>query len=332
MRIICFHLNQIGDLTFSLPALKCIRDSHSDARITSVVRPGAAELLENTGLVDEVLSRNSRFNLDKPRLARRLAGGGYDLAILFSQSAECALLAYLTRAPRRIGFVNTSLGRLLTDQVDFNHPPSTQNNLRLVQAAGCEITKRDYAGLLKPSPAHVDRAHRILAGHSIQPDERIVALAPGTSGRRSVKEWTDHGFASVGRHLTERGFKTVVIGTQPATNIVKEHGTIIDLSGQTNLGEAAAILAKCAALVAVDSGILHLGAAAGARVVGLYGPSNPDITGPQGEGHVVLLSGLDCSPCIRTDCDRGRECMLSIGPDEVIRAVDTVIQAEAKAP
>ncbi len=331
MRIICFHLNQIGDLAFSLPALKCIRDSHPDAHITSVVRPSAAELLRNTDLVDHVLSRTNGMNLDKYRLARRLAGGGYDLAILFSQSAECALFAYLTRAPRRIGFINTSLGRLLTDHVDFSHPPSTSNNLRLIQAAGCGITKRDYAGLLKPSPAHVDRARRILAEHSIGPDDPIVALAPGTSGRRGVKEWTDQGFASVGRHLTARGFKTVIIGTEPATNIVKECSEILDLSGRTNLGEAAAILAGCAALVAVDSGILHLGAAAGTRVVGLYGPSNPDITGPQGEGHIVVSVGVECSPCIRTDCDRGRECMLSLGADEVIRAVDTLLQPEAKA-
>jgi lipopolysaccharide heptosyltransferase II len=332
MRIVCFHLNQVGDLVFSLPALKCIRESFPDAHVTSVVRPGAVEVLEATSLADDVLSRNSCPHLNKYRLARQLSRGNYDLAVVFSQSAECAILSYLTRAPKRIGFVNTSLGRLLTKHMEFHHPPSTENNLRLVQAAGCEIVKRDYAGLLTPSQAQIDRADKILAANSVASTDRIVTLAPGTSGRRSVKEWTDDGFAAVGRYLIDCGFKPVVLGTQLATRVVEENEGILDLSGRTSLGDAVAILARSAALVAVDSGILHLGAAVGTRVVGLYGPSNPEITGPRGEGHVVLRSGIECSPCIRTECDRGRECMLRIEPEAVISALDGVLKCEALAP
>ena len=123
MRILCFHLNQVGDLAFSLPALKCIRDTFPDATVTSVVRPAAREVLESTHLADEVVSREPRLNLDKYRLARRLAAGKPDVAIVLSQSAECAILSYISRAPKRIGFINTSFGRLLTHQVDFAHPP-----------------------------------------------------------------------------------------------------------------------------------------------------------------------------------------------------------------
>ena len=325
MRIVCFHLNQVGDLAFSLPALKCIRDSFPDAIVTSVVRRSAREVLASTELADEVVYRNSGLNLDKYRLVRRLVAGRYDMAIVFSQSAECALLSYVSRAPKRIGFINTSLGRLLTHQVDFKHPPSTENNLRLVEAAGCTITKRDYVGLLKPSDAQIERANRILAEHSVGPDDPIAALAPGTSGRRGVKEWTDGGFAAVGGYLSRRALKVVVLGTVPATEIVKECAQIIDLSGQTDLGEVAAIVARSKLLVAVDSGVLHLAAAAGTAVVGLYGPSNPEITGPQGERHIVLTSGAQCSPCVRTECEHGRKCMLNITADEAIRAVDAIL-------
>ncbi|MCE5198714.1 MAG: glycosyltransferase family 9 protein [Armatimonadota bacterium] len=325
MNIICFHLNQVGDLIFSLPALKCIRDSFTGCSITSVVRPGARELLECTNLPDHILCRNNGWNLDKYELIRSLSSVRYDLAIVFSQSAECALLAFLSGAPKRVGFINTSLGVLLNQHVGFTHPPSTDNNLRLVAAIGCRITSTDYSGLITPSPEHISRAQSLLASFGISESDDIVVLSPGTSGRRSVKEWSDSGFADVGNYLNGRGVKTVILGTIPATGITDLCSSIIDLSGKTSLAEAAAVLYRSRAVVSVDSGMLHLGAAVGTRVVGLYGPSNHNITGPRGEGHVVIRSDADCSPCMRTECNYKRKCMTDIDSGKVIAAMDNIL-------
>lgn len=328
MNIVCFHLNQVGDLVFSLPALKCLRDSFSDSIITSVVRPGQIEVLGSAGLVDHILPRGSRLNGDKLGLVNRLTSNKYDLAITFSQSAECAFLAFVSGAPKRVCFINTSLGMLLTHHIDFNHPPSTKNNLQLVTAIGAQTTKGDYSGMLKPTSNQMERADKILAEHGIGSDEPIVAFAPGTSGRRSIKEWTDEGYAALGHYLTDQGTRVVILGTLPSSNIIKECGQIVDLSGKTNLGEVVAILHKCKALVAVDSGVLHLGAATGTSVVGLYGPSNPNFTGPQGEGHIVLTSGAECSPCIKTECAHNRKCMTNLKIEDVITAVDKILQTQ----
>lgn len=327
MRIVCFHLNQIGDLAFSLPALKCLRDGISDAWIASVVRPGTVELMQATGLVDEVVARSSGLSVGKLGLARRLNLLQADAAIVFSQSAECALLAWVSRAPRRIGFVNTSLGGLLTQRLPFKHPPSTENNLRLIEALGVPVVTRDYVGLLKASDAMRERAERLLADRGIGPDDRLVAFSPGTSGRRRLKLWTDSGFTDVGRHLAGEGVRVVVLGTSPADEIVEDCGEIIDLSGQTDLGTAAGILARSETLVAVDSGILHLAAALGRPIVGLYGPSDPAITGPQGPGHAVLTSGAGCAPCNQGECKFDRICMTNLDPGAVIEAVDRILSA-----
>lgn len=324
MRIVCFHLNQVGDLVFSLPALKSIRDSFPDASITSVVRPALGELIESCGLVDDVLYRNKGINLGKAKLTTELAARRFDLAVALSQSASCAFLAYASRAPRRVGFKNTSMGWLLTERVNFKHPPSVENNLRLVESIGCQVIKRDYSGLLHPSETQTERAERILLGCGIETDDTVVAFAPGTSGRRSVKEWTDEGFAEVGRYLVNQGVRVVLLGTQPMPKIVEDCPQILDLSGRTNLGEAAAILHRCRALVAVDSGILHMGAAVGTKVIGLYGPSNSHVTGPQGEGHIVVTSDAGCIPCMQTSCNIQRECMIGIKPDMVTAAIDRI--------
>lgn len=325
MNIACFHLNQVGDLVFSLPALKSVRDSDTEARITSIVRPGAKDLIESSGLVDEVILRPTGAKLSKLSLAVELSSRRFDLALVFSQSAECAVLAGITRAPRRIGFVNTSLGSLLTQRVDFSHPPSTANNLRLIEAAGFRPTTTSYAGLLKPTPAQSERAAELLAERGVGESSVIAVLAPGTSGRRSLKEWSDSGFAAVGRHLIRRGCAVAVVGTEPADSVAAQCPGLIDLGGRTSLGDVVGVIARASVLVAVDSGILHIGAAVGVRVVGLYGPSSPEITGPQGEGHTVLTSGADCSPCVRTVCKYNRKCMTDISIDAVIAAVDSTL-------
>ncbi len=325
MRIICFHLNQVGDLMFSLPALKSMRDSCPDAHITSVVRPSLKELMEATGLVDSVLIRNVGLNLDRVRLISTLSALKPEVAVVFSQSASSSSIAYLSGAPKRIGFEGTSLGFLLTSRVPFRHPPSTVNNLKLVEAIGAKITCEEYSGLLKATSAQMDRGNAILQKYGVQPDEPVAALAPATSSNRSVKEWTNEGFIAVGNYLAEQGFRPVMLGAADQSNDVKEYGRILDMRGQTTLGEVTGILHRSRLLVAVDSGLLHLCAAIGTPVIGLYGSSNPAITGPQGESHIVLTSGADCSPCVKTSCSFGRKCMLDITPSHVISAVDSIL-------
>jgi lipopolysaccharide heptosyltransferase II len=328
MKIVCFHLNQVGDLAFALPALKCIRDGFPGARVTSVARPSCCGLLMATGLVDDVLARGSGLDMKKLNLVEYIMAVRYDLAVVFSQSAECAALAYLSGAKKRIGFINTSLGSLLTQRVDFTHPPSTQNNLNLVTALGCQITSGSYSGLLKLTDDQCRTGNMVLAKYGVSADDRIVAIAPGTSGRRSVKEWTDEGYAQVGEYLAHKGYKVVILGTVPAIEITSRCRSIIDLSRKTSLGEAAAVLDRSKTLLAVDSGMLHLAAALGKRVVGLYGPSNWQVTGPQGEGHKLIISGEKCSPCMQTVCRLGRKCMTNINVDRVIEAVESVLAAQ----
>lgn len=310
---------------FSLPALRCVRDSCPDAYIASVARLSAAELLKCTGLVDEVFVRKSGFNLAKIKLIKDLASHRFDLALVFSQSAESTLLSVLCGAPRRIGFINTSLGALLTRQVYFSHPPSTENNLRLISEAGLNITCKSYAKLLIPSVKMMKQANALLKRNGIGPDDKLIAICPGTSGRRSVKEWTNEGFADIAAYFSDIGYRIVVIGSSPEDEIVSRCPSIIDLGGKTDLGEVLWTLYRAVAVVAVDSGLLHLAAAAGTMVVGLYGPSNPNATGPQGDGHVVIRSGEECSPCMRTECNFNRKCMTNIDSYRVIEAVENIL-------
>ncbi len=329
MNIVCFHLNQVGDLAFSLPALKSLRDHYVGSSITSVVRPSLIDITSGAHLVDDILVRRGGLNRSKATLIDELRRRRFDLAVVFSQSAECAILAYLSGAPRRVGFVNTSAGFLLTGKVAFNHPPSTVNNLRLVESLGCHITKPDYVGLLRATDRQRERSREILRECGVGDSDKIVAFAPGTSGRRAVKEWSDEGYTRLAHRLTADGLGVVILGTHPMEQVTRKVPSVLDLSGRTNLGEALGILDRCRTLVAVDSGILHLSAAMGKHVVGLYGPSDHRITGPQGNGHEIVTTNAECSPCIRVTCEQNRKCMSSMSADLVYEAVCRLLARES---
>ncbi len=325
MRIVFFHLNQLGDLLFSLPALKSVKDAQPDAELVSVVRPGLAGLLGCAGLVDNILLRKGSLNLDKLKLARQLKDMAFDLAISFSQSAECSLLSRATGAPRRVGFVGTTLGNHLTQQVEFHHPPSAENNFRLISECGFPITATSYVGMIRPDAQQQVQADGILKAHGVSESDRLIALAPGSSARRVLKRWSSEGFAGVGMHYAARGFKVVLIQGEPATEVIDLAHGLIDLGGKTNLVELMAVLSRCSALVTIDSGVMHLAAAVGTPVVALFGVSDPAISGPQGEGHEVITLKLTCSPCQKQTCDRARACMVGIMPERVIAAVEAVL-------
>ena len=312
-------MNQIGDLLFSLPALYNLRARYPNAHISSIVRPSCRELLSCSGLADEIIERPHGSTADDLRLARSLRGKHTDLALLFSTSVAVWAMALLSGARARVGFTHSLGGLFLTKRVPWSEPPSTQNNLKLVEAIGCPIVKDSYVGLVKPDKHAQDEAEKIL--QSVGLAEGFTVIAPGTSGGREIKAWSSQGFAQVADRLaSEHGLKTMVVGLKGRKEICSLSRNAVDLTGKTPLPVLAAILERAKIFVGVDSGLMHLAAAMGTPVVGLFGPTNPDITGPQGEGHAIVSMNLPCSPCLKSEC-REPVCMNRITPEQVMESV-----------
>ncbi len=105
----------------------------------------------------------------------------------------------------------------------------------------------------------------------------------------------------------------------------------INLAGITNLRELLCLIQDCDALVTNDSGPMHIAAAMGTPVVGLFGPTDPRVWGPPGHGHVMVHKGIDCRPCFPGGCRRGEEsCMRSIGLEEVTLLVERMLERSLK--
>lgn len=279
-----------------------------------------------SGLVDRVIERRRRPIGTGFELAAALRHEKPDMAIVFSTSFGMSVLAGLSGAKTRVGFDGKVSGMFATHLVPRSRPPCIQSNLKLVEVVGCPIVKCDYAGLIHPGAAEREMATEILKSEGIGQDEPFAVLSPGTSDRREVKRWTDDGFATVAdKFAEETGGKSLVVGISVGCGISSRTKNAIDLNGRTSLPILAALLERATVFVGVDSGVLHLAAAMQTPVVGLYGPTDSDKTGPQGGIFRIVRVGTQCSPCLQTTCPTERECMEQMSPESVFAAVHALI-------
>ncbi len=283
-----FHLNQVGDLLFSLPALAALRAGYPEARITSVVRETVAPLLDGSPLVDSVLTHGGARDFFDT--AERLRDAGVDLAVCLSESPRSRLLASLGRSSRRVGLDGGPLASLLTTRVEKVGLPSTSNNLRVVRALGCPVPTESYVGLLEVLPEDGEAARRILAEAGVDVGgSRLVVLAPEVSKGRESKSWPAERFATVSRRLAGTpGWTPVLVGSTPSVCFEEAPPGCVDLGGRTGLRDLVGLLSLAGLFVGNDSGVLHLAASLGLPCVALFGPTDPAETGPHGGPHDIL--------------------------------------------
>jgi len=348
-RIVVFHLNQIGDLMFSLPALKALREAFPAAHITSVLRPHLAGLVSYSGLVDEIAHRPPGGPWPAIGLGLALRRQRPDLAITFSQSATMALCAWLSGAPHRLGYVDSDLCRLLNHRVQVRGIPCPAKVLRLVKSLGLAPAKADYVGMIRLSPEDLAGGRELLDGCELwgagpsgprggaegSPRGPLIALAPGEAADRQCKGWHVTRFAETARRLSSAYAARLLVVGGPADRMAGEQmisgleGQACNLAGRTTPAQLAAVLAQCDLLIGIDSGPMHVAAAMGRPVVGLFGPSDPGRTGPMGEGHEVIFHRQDCwQPCVHPvvpNCTE-RKCMEAITVEDVLAAAERIIE------
>lgn len=319
-RIACLHLNQVGDLLFSLPAMHNLRVKYPAAHITSIVRRGCDSLMERTGLADEALVR-PHGSVDLylrflPQLRRRKL----DLILAFSTSEEAWLISRLSGARTKAGFKRCMGGFLFDVAAPWSPPPSTRNNLNLASALGCEMAKADYTGLIHLTDEDMLEADGIIDRAGI--GEAFAVLSPGTSTGREIKRWPDERFAEAADRLfSEYAVESAIVGLAGGERIAAMSSHAVDITGRTSLPVLGGVLKRAKLFVGVDSGVMHLAAALGTPVAALFGPTNAEITGPQGDGHSIICTGIDCRPCMKKECAIGSRCMEEITAEMLMDAV-----------
>ena len=321
-KICVIHLNQIGDLCFSLPLLKSLRDHFPEASIHSVLRPYLEGLLRDSPYVDRIILRKDT-NFARIALWGALLRGRYDLLIALPRSEEAQILAGLSCAGLKAGFAHFPWDIGLDVKEVIQGHNSWFNNAKLLKRLGIPIAQDNYVGLLR-----VDEPMS-LKGMPF----RYAVFSPGASKRRLAKAWDERKFALVIAGLSmEFGLSCVLVGgddTAECTGVISGYvgeflkggvQQVVDLAGKISLRELAAVLKKAKLFVGIDSGVMHMASALNIPTVGIFGPTDPFYVAPQNKQSIVVRQGLACSPCyMRTPCDH-RRCLEELDAEAVLEA------------
>ena len=304
-RILIVRLGAMGDIIHTLPAAASLRASFPEARITWVVEPQWAPLLEDNPFLDRVLAFRRERLFESLRALREET---YDLAVDFQGLVKSAVVAKLARPERLVGFRRgiareTPAAMFYTEQADTRSIHMVDMRLDLAAAAGAKTLVRTF-----PLP------EGSAEGELPQGD---FVLASPLAGWRS-KQWpTEHYGALATRLRRDLGIPLVLNGPPSAfAELSQVSGAVPHASGISGLIDATR---RAAAVIGVDSGPLHVAAALNKPGVAIYGPTDPALNGPYGDSIQVVRA-----PGAVTNYKRGSEpdrSMCEVQPDLVFDAL-----------
>ena len=335
-RIMVRATNWVGDAVMTLPALEAIRENFPHSSITVLGKPWMLPLLENHPAVDRVITlrKEGRYLADLVeviRVIRYIRKQRFDLAVLFQNAFEAALLAYLGRAGFRLGYNTDGRGLLLSHRVIRNDEVlkvhQVEYYLSILRAMGWNAVSRDPS--LYVDKKNLNGARRIMDSDGIKKGDFLVGLSPGAIFG-DAKRWPSERFARIGDWVVERwGARVVVMGSKKEIDICRGLSNFmanrpVNLCGRTSLGEAMGVISRCRFFVTNDSGLMHMAAALSVPTVAVFGSTDPVATGPRGPKTRIVKHDIECAPCLKPTCPRDFRCMLSIEPEEVWDAMEAL--------
>jgi lipopolysaccharide heptosyltransferase II len=323
----------LGDVANILPLIKLVRDAYPDAKVTGLTAGLTTPLLDADPCLDDVISFNRTLAPNRLVLMMwKLKSKQFDLVIDFQGSSCTRWLAWSTGASVRIGSKNPPF---YTHKIKVDIRKHQACDIFRMFLAPLGLEERVMSPRFPLLESGVASAKNILDAAGVA--SPYLVFNPGHSPAWGTKRWPDPHWSELGKYFIEQGFSVVVSGGPGDAELVERitasiGSGAVNLAGKTDLFELAGIMNMSSAVVATDSGPMHVAAMSGAKVVALFGPTHPLTSAPFGSGHKVLHHELHCSYCFKKVCPYQHECLDEIGPDEVMNAVQEILTSNPASP
>ena len=342
-RIVVRGTNWVGDAVMTVPALRELRQLFPDAHLTLATRSWAQELFAEADFIDDLLVYDRRGLGSVLAQVREWKNCEFDLAVLFQNAFEAALIPALARVPLRVGYATERRSFLLTHPLSLPDWRSSKHEvfyyLNIVAALerlikGGERIPDDYEpdAQLKVSEARRARAANFLAQYGVQSDRKLIALCPGSINSRA-KRWPAESFAALADLLIDRQAQVLLIGSPEESAVSLEvarrmrHDPIM-LTGNTTLSQVIEVLDIVDLLITNDTGPAHIAAALGRPTLVIFGPTNPLTTRPFSSSSEIVRHPPECAPCMLRDCPIDHRCMTAISPEEVFARAQVILSSQ----
>jgi heptosyltransferase I len=339
-RVLLVRLGSLGDIVHAIPVAAALRRAFPAARIDWLVNAKYREILDLVTVLDRRLPLDGRTRGSFTLLSavRELRRSRYDVAIDLQGLLKSAALARSSGSRRVIGFAPSYLREQLarpfyTDVYDpgcggIYDPRETRHvvqiNLGLLEPLGIEAGNPEFP--IEHVESDVARAM------SSQVRVGYVLLNPGAAWPN--KRWPASRFGLVAAALRDRhGLTSVALWGEGERALAEEVATHSSgaaiVAPPASIGDLVALSRGAKLIVSGDTGPVHIAAAVGTPVVGIFGPTRPSRNGPWLPDDVTVSRAEVCACHHLRRCRLERMCLADIHADEVLEAVERRLGARA---
>jgi lipopolysaccharide heptosyltransferase II len=330
-RVCLIKPTALGDVVQTLPLLGMLRRRFPAAAISWVVRRAFSDLLTGHPDLTEIIPFHRRGGWREfLQLLRLLKNRRFDLVVDLQGLLRTGIMTWETGAAVRVGLESAREGaNLACNCVIRDSGPGVPAHLRYWRVAeALGLPNHPRVAVVPTTTADI----AWLADRTGGLPRPLLAIHPGAGWE--TKRWPADKFAEIARRFQG---SVVVIGSAAerglAARIVEatagRRNPTLNLAGETSLKQLAALLGAADLLVSNDSGPMHLAAAMGTSVVGIFTCTSPVLSGPAGTNHELISTGVPCAASYRKSCPmRGKShlgCLAEIPVDRVWNAVARIL-------
>jgi heptosyltransferase-2 len=344
-RVVVRGTNWVGDAVMTVPALRQLRRLLPGAHITLATRPWAKELFADADFLDEMLIYDRRGPWSAVKQTAEWRRGNFDLAVLFPNAFEAALIPALARVPLRIGYATDGRGKLLTNPLRL---PDWRNSkhevfyyLNIIAGLERALLGTEHVSSAVPdaslqiSPGRQSEAIGLMRAQGLRDGRAVVAICPGSINSRA-KRWPAERYAELAdRLIVDSNAQVILIGAPEELDISQEVSQRmvnkpIMMTCKTSLAQVTAVLSQVDLLITNDTGPAHIAAALGRPTLVIFGPTNPLTTRPFSTVAELVREPPDCAPCMLRDCPIDHRCMTAISPQMVLERARRLVGINAE--
>ncbi len=335
-KILIIGPSWVGDMVMAQSLFMTLKAAYPACTIDVLAPAWSLPLLERMPEISERIVnplQHGEFNvMARYKLGRSLQSVNYDQAIILPNAWKAALIPFFAKIPKRTGFLGECRWGLLNDARKLDKGKLTMTVQRFV-ALGLAYDAPQPTEFKKPSiPTSATGQAAVSQKFGLTADTKILALCPGAEYGPS-KRWPAEYFAAVANTKLKQGWQVWLLGSdkdkEAADTIAAlTNGQCRNFIGLTTLTEGVDLLSLANSVIANDSGLMHLAAALGKKVIAIYGSTPPGFAPPLSDSALSLSLALPCSPCRKRICPLypvghpdHTKCLTGIKPEQILELI-----------
>ena len=343
MNILIIKLSSIGDCLLATPAIESIRKAHPDSFITWLIEDKAKDIALLNPHVDEVLIIDKKNFKIKNYLSliKKLRSRRYDLSIDLQGVDRTSIFSFLSGAPVRYVEEYANLGFLCNKKIPRKGRPlehAVKFYLFLASNTGGKKIEEPNLTLVT-SEEDKKFALDFMKNNFAKLVKKEIFIGINPTGTWKTKRWPIKYFIELSKKMINSFNANIVIfggkGEDYLADEISEHfngSNVVSAVGKTTLKQAKELLAEMDYFVTPDSGLMHIASSISRlKTIALFGPTDPELTGPVGKNFTVLRDNLICIPCFKKECPLNKIennnltecalCMKRITPNAVFKII-----------